>query len=309
MDARITKARLSNLLAYDWLKIIITIVVAVFAGVVVLSTIGTKPTDAQRMHLIFYKDLYVCDDFSSKLEEESDDIFSYEVFTTDYLAMSSDDTYSDMALTARYMAGRRSMLFSSTLTNEESGTPYVDEAVSGCISNDNGQISGILEDLEDYMAAAKEYAGSFYGGDYVNGNMDEEYLSAQFTARVKGDKRYKNDESLAKGIEDEKERIAMLRSSLITIYSALEQGVIEKYSVTVTFDDDSAHTAVYAFKIGTAKTSSLVNLMYFYDSESGAKTSDGICVCIYRPVSSSCNYMRFEALNYIAYLINTYAAV
>lgn len=301
MDARITKARLSNLLAYDWLKIIITIVVAIFAGVVVLSMIGTKPTDEQEIHLIFYKDLYLCDDFSDKLEEETDDIFSYEVFSADSFAMSSDSTYADMALSARYAAGERNMLFSSTLRDEDNDTLYVDEAVLSCYS--------ILENLDDYMADAEEYADSFYGGDYVGGALDEEYLSVQFTARVKGDKRYKNDESLAAGLEDEKERIAMLRSAIITVNSALEQGIIEKYYVTVTLDDDSTQTAAYAYRIGTSKTSSLVNIMYYYNTESGAKTSDGICACIYKPVNEDVTYMRFESLNYIAYLINTYAAV
>lgn len=297
MDARITGSRLSNLLAYDWLKIIITIVVAVFFGVVVLSMIGTRATYAQQIHLMFYKDLYVSGEFSDTLENESNDVFSYEVFSADYFTMSSDSTYSDMALSARYAAGQRSMMFSSTLIDSDSDQPYIDEVVSSCYP--------ILENLDDYLSAAEEYADSFYGGDYINGTLDEEYLSEQFKARVKGDKRYKTEQTLLAGVEDEKERIASLRSSIITISTALEEGVIEKYYVSV---EDGAEGLPYAYKLGTKKMTSLVDLIYTYEADSEVKTSDGICVCVYTPVNESCAYMRYESLNYIAYLINTYAA-
>lgn len=301
MDARITKSRLANELAYDWLKILITIVVAVFFGVVVLSTAGTKPTTAQEMHLIFYKDLYVCSDFSNKLEEEASDIFSYEVLSSDALVMSSDDTYSDMALTARYMAGQRTILVSSTLTDEDAEKPYIEEAVAGCYA--------MIEDLDEYFSDAEDMAKLYYGGDYINGTQDEEYLSAQFRARAKGDKRYTNESKILAGIEDEKDRISMLRSSLITVSAALESGVIEKYSFAVADDDGNyGEEKAYAYLLGTKKMSSMVELMYTYDSESKVKSSDGICVGIYTPLDSSDEYMRFESLNYIAYLINTYAA-
>jgi len=296
MDAKITKSRLSNLLSYDWLKIIITIVVAVFVGVVVFSSVGTRPTTAQEIYLLYYKDLYLCDDYSDKLEETSGDIFSYEVLYSTCFEMSSDSTYGDIALSARFAAGQRNILFSSDKMSEEDEKPYIEAVVSS--------FSGITENVEEYIAAAEEYANSFYGGDYLNGELDEEYLSAQFRSRNAGDKRYKTEEQILSGIEDEKDRIGLLRSSVITINDALENGTIEKYYMTL---EEGGEAVPYALKIGTKKMSGLAELVYYNDAESGAKTSDGICAVFFKPLDSSCEYMRFEGLNYISYLINTYA--
>jgi len=294
MDARITKSRLANELAYDWLKIIITIVAAVFFGVVAISMAGTRPTTAQQMYFIYYEDIYLCDDYSTVINTEG--MFSDEVLLRGYLEMSSDSTYAGMALSARYAAGQRNMLFSSTLIDAENEQPYIEEAVSGAYN--------MIEDLDEYFADAEETANKYYCGDYINGTLDEEYLSEQFRARANGDKRYTNESKILSGIEDEKERISMLRSSLITISTALENGTIEKYSFAAT---DGGEEKTYSYLLGTKKMSSMVKLVYTYDSENKVKSSNGICVSIYT-VDADDEYMRFESLNYIAYLINTYAA-
>lgn len=293
MDARITKSRLSNLISYDWIKIVVTIVVAIFVGVIVLTMAGTRPTTAQEQHFIFYKDLYVSDDYSDTLEE--DGIFSYEVFTTDYFEMSSSSTYGEIALSARFAAGQRNMLFSSTALNDEE-TPYIEAAASSCYA--------MLENIDEYLSDAADYANSFYDGDYINGEIDEEYLSSEFRARAKGDKRYRTESKILSGIEDEKERISLLRSSLITVNAALEDGTIEKYNISV---EDGEEEKPYALMIGTKKMSSLSKVMYYLNDDE-AKTSDGICACFFTPIYEEYNYMRFESLNYLAHLINTYAA-
>lgn len=296
MDARITKSRLSNLFSYDWLRIIITIVVAVFIGIVVLLSIGTKPTTAQQMYLLYYKDLYLSDDYSVNLEENSDKMFSYEILSSSYFEMSSDSTYGETAFSARFAAGQRNILFSSDKISEDDEKPYVEAVVSS--------FSGITENIDEYLSAAAEYANSFYGGDYLNGELDEEYLSSQFRARAANDKRYKTEKKMLSGIEDEKDRISLLRSSLIAVNTAIENGVIEKYYMTL---EEGGESLPYALKIGTKKMSSLAELVYSYDEESGVKTSDGICAVFFKPLDSSCDYMRFEGLNYISYLITTYA--
>jgi len=297
MDARITRTRISNILSYDWLKMIITVVVAIFVGVMVLSMIGTRPTTAQEIYLLYYKDIYLSDDYSDIVDEKSDEIFSYEVFSTNYFEMSSDSTYGSIALSARFAAGQRNMLFSS-IGMADDDTTYVEEASKNCTT--------MIEDVDEYLADAAEYLNAFYGGDYLNGEIDEEYLSEQFRERNKEDKRYKTEEKILAGIEDEKDRINLLRSSLITVNGALENGTIEKYYMAI---EEGGEEKPYAVIIGTKKMSSLVELMYLYDSDTQTRSSEGICACFLSPLNSSCEYMRFESLDFIAYLINTYAAV
>lgn len=293
MDARITKPRLSNLISYDWLKIIATTVAAIFVGVIVLTMAGTRPTTAQEQYLLFYEDLYLSDDYSDTLEE--DGVFSYEVLSKNYFEMSSDSTYGQIALSARFAAGQRNMLFSSTLLTDDE-TPYIKEAFLSCYA--------MIEDVDEYLSDAAEYANSFYGGDYINGTLDEEYLSSEFRARAKGDKRYRTESKILSGIEDEKERISLLRSSIITVNAAIENGTVEKYAMSV---EDGGEEKNYALMIGTKKMSSLSKIMY-YVNDDGAKTSDGICACFFTPLHEEYNYMRFESLNYLSHLINTYAA-
>ena len=47
MDARITKQRLGNLLSYDWLKMLIAIVIAVFLIILLFTMTATRVTNAQ----------------------------------------------------------------------------------------------------------------------------------------------------------------------------------------------------------------------------------------------------------------------
>lgn len=293
MDARITKSRLSNLISYDWLKIIATIVVAIFVGVIVLTMVGTRPTTAQEQHFLFYEDLYLSDDYSDTLEE--DGIFSYEVLSVDSFEMSGSSTYGQIALSARFAAGQRNMIFSSNTLTDDGETTYIAEVAASCYA--------MLENVDEYLLDAAEYANSFYGGDYINGELNEEYLSAEFRSRTKGDKRYRTESKILSGIEDEKERISLLRSSLITVNAALGDGTIEKYNMSL---QEGEEEKPYAVMIGTKKMSSLSKIMYYVNDDE-AKTSDGICACFFTPLHEEYNYMRFESLNYLAHLINTYA--
>ncbi len=102
MDAKITKQRLANLLAYDWLKILVTIAVAVLALVLLFTMTATNPTTAQTFTIYGYTDLRVGTEnmsLDSRLEENK--VFSYDI-----LKIGSESFYGNSYSAAAYTAGR-----------------------------------------------------------------------------------------------------------------------------------------------------------------------------------------------------------
>ncbi len=302
MDAKITKSRLSNMLSYDWLKILAVSVVVVFVWWTVLTLLGADPTVAQSIHFIYYNDIYLGENYDTYSEkfidsEDYDGVFSYEILETNYVEMSSSDTYGNYAFAAKLAAGERSMIFASTQVDEdaeEEGDTYISELVNGYYS--------ILEEIPSYLEAAREYLEPFFGGDIENGSIDSAYLEAQFRERNADDKRYKTEEQIQQGLSDEEDRIVQTRDSLLNILAAEEEGII---SFTSTYIRETETEGVYSILLGTSRLQGIKELMYVRD-ENGTASASGINVCFFLMNKEEEMYMRFEKLNYIDYLITTY---
>ena len=65
MDARITKQRLSNLISYDWLKMLVTILVFVLVLVLLFTMTATRPRKDQEFAIYAHTDLQTDRAFSS----------------------------------------------------------------------------------------------------------------------------------------------------------------------------------------------------------------------------------------------------
>lgn len=302
MDAKINKQRLSNLFSYDWLKIAVLIVASVFFWNVALSTLGTKPTMAQQMFFLYYDDLYAGQD-SDALEkklvktDEADGVFSSEVFECYSLYLSSDPSYAGLALSMRMAAGQYSFGFASN-TEREEGVTYLEEFLSSCYV--------LVEDLDTYFADAEAYFSAYYGEDMENGSLNGPYLEEQFRARCKGDKRYRSEKNIRKGLEEEALRIEKTKNSYLTVKKALFEGVISVQPSTLTSEETGERfTKNYSFDLGGSRLSALSRLLY--REEDGVQTAKDVRLFFFRLTKDAHQYMRFEKLNYLAYLLDTYA--
>ncbi len=306
MDARITKLRLQNVLSYDWIKILVTVVAAIFGWVTVLSLASTKPAYQQQMYFIYYEDIYRGDD-ASTLEErlvdtkDVDGVFSYEIMDASSLYMSSSSTYASLALSARMAAGLYSMmLVSDAVADEEAQTTYLQEFLGGYYP--------LVEEIDEYFSAAEAYLSPFYDGDIENGTLNASYLEEQFRARNEKDKRYRTEKNVQAGLLDEANRIEETRDALFTVLSAIDEGILTLTETQFTdFEKEETVGGTYAICLGTPRMASMRKLMYLYDEETATKYVDGVNVCFFKMSEEDQEYMRFEKLLYVAYLVNTYA--
>lgn len=299
MDAKISKQRLANLLSYEWIKILVSIAVSITALIVLFTAIGTRPTDGQTMYFVYTEEVLKGVDensFEDVLirEKAENSVFSSEVFATTSLFLSTNRRYAGMALAMRDAAGQESIAVTSTRESGE-GTYlqiFVDKHYP------------LMEKMDVYFADAENYFSAYYNEEGV---LNEEYLELAFRARAKGDKRYRTEKKILLGIEEEKERIQQTYESYLAVKDALEKGILsfKATAPTPSQGEEEDLTAYYSLDFSSKNFTSLTRLIYLED-ENGVQSNEGLQVCFFT-LSDDQQYMRFEKLNYIAYLLKTYA--
>ena len=88
MDSKITKKRLSDMLSYDWVKIILTVAGIILIWSFIFSATSTKITNTQLFTVHSYKGNNLLDsNFKNSLNKgfKEEKIFSYEVIETDVI--------------------------------------------------------------------------------------------------------------------------------------------------------------------------------------------------------------------------------
>ena len=132
MDARITKQRLGNLLSYDWLKMLIAIVIAVFLIILLFTMTATRVTNAQTFAVYAYTDLTAGKDFNSLGSTlKTNEVLSYDILETKTEKFSADDRYDIFSL--RRTVGEGTVMFISdvrTYKTDDAGNPVYDENLS-----------------------------------------------------------------------------------------------------------------------------------------------------------------------------------
>jgi len=314
MDAKITKQRLSNLIAYDWVKILVVTVASIFALITLMSMVATKPQNQQNMYLIFYDDILKGTDNSSVEESylsssDSEGIFSYEIMETSSLYMSSDSNYAGMALNMRIAAGQYSIAVVSSNEDPDS-EEREDGKKSTYLENCVSSYTNLIEPVNEYLSAAEEFLSSYYGGDVENGSLDEKYLEEVFRSRNKKDKRYRTEEEISVGLQDEKARIEKTRKSFLSVRQALSEGAIY-IKETTTYNEYGEETGkgYYSICVGTERMASMNKYIYVSSTDENGtevRSVSSLNIVFFYTLSDEENYMRFEKLNYLGYLLDTY---
>lgn len=317
MDARITKQRLSNLISYDWIKILCAIVAAVFVLILLFTMSATRPQRAQEFYIYSYTDLSVGEDFSTLADDlETRGAFSYDVLNinAEYFTGSTGST----AYTVRRSAGMGNVLFvtnNPTYQTDEDGNTVLDDEgdpviaaqsnlysmVSGGLVTGDGATAGAAYDPVYYMDACARYLEQFFGGDWRTSDVLDGTLTPEacFTARNGSDKRYRTEASRAQGIEEERARILKLREDCLAVEQALERGDI---SVT-TLELDGGAVVNAAFDVGGLN--GLRDLVYYTDGETHTTQNVNLVLLFNGTMAQS--DLRFESLSFLSYLIEHYS--
>ncbi len=317
MDARITKQRLSNLISYDWIKILCAIVAAVFVLILLFTMSATRPQRAQEFYIYSYTDLSAGEDFSTLADDlETRGAFSYDVLNinAEYFTGSTGST----AYTVRRSAGMGNVLFvtnNPTYQTDEDGNTVLDDEgdpviaaqsnlysmVSGGLVTGDGASAGAAYDPVYYMDACARYLEQFFGGDWRTSDVLDGTLTPEacFTARNGSDKRYRTEASRAQGIEEERARILKLREDCLAVEQALERGDI---SVT-TLELDGGAVVNAAFDVGGLN--GLRDLVYYTDGETHTTQNVNLVLLFNGTMAQS--DLRFESLSFLSYLIEHYS--
>lgn len=261
MDAKITKLRLSRMLSYDWIKIVITAAAAILVWVLIFTMTATRITSAQQFQVCNYLGNY---SFSTEFNRsysnaQSDGVFSREVIEWDLLDLAANADMAGELLSARVAIESCDVMFVSeepnvnsqkttTIVDGEEKTEYQYTYLETFLNGYRWNLFLLdREDEKGFFKKMEKYLNTYYAGDYTNeGDFDTAKVEKDFRARIKRteDKRYKNENQIQKGLEEEIDRIQKYRAALIEFDGYLNAGIV-KLTKTTVMDEKNPEQVVY----------------------------------------------------------------
>ncbi|MBP5686930.1 MAG: hypothetical protein J6W87_04015 [Clostridia bacterium] len=210
MDSKVTKKRLSEFLAYEWIAIIVVAVVSIIAWEAILSFAAVKLKPGQTFTFVYDTNVRSTDKLYDKLQSG---VFSYDVIGG---VSFESAVYDDSVLYAKIDTDMIDAIITDSLG---------DETVRAKTLIDNRNIYSPVTLCED----ALEYAGRFYNGDEI----DKQKVAAYFLDRMRKDNRYRSDEAKAQGIEEETQRIKDVKEKaekLLAAFAAADDRLFFRYT-------------------------------------------------------------------------------
>lgn len=201
MDNRLTKRRLSDFLAYEWIMTIIAIVAAILVWELIYTVSATRLSVGQQFKFYLDEDIssnYSVHEILVPTPGENGKTFSYEILSVDTEKLVS----SYNVLSVRLSVQEGDAIFTSSALKDDG------KVRAKSVADDFS-----VYDMNSLLNGAKEYLSQFTinGGNIYNpDDYDDNAIRAYFDTRMKGDKRFKTDAEKEKGRADEIARIKKL---------------------------------------------------------------------------------------------------
>ena len=251
MDAKITKKRLSRMLSYDWLKMVLAAAAIIIAWTLIFTMTATRITPAQQYTVFNYDGNrpFSMTKFNKVYDDAFDrDIFSHEVIKATSYDMTTTGSNLHTVMDSRLQTDEGDAIFVS-----KEGDPDFP------IKDDDGNVIGYeytylqtfvmrygyyLYDINDYLDYMKKYLNKYYidengNPDYENGVLNEEKVEQDFRTREKNDKRFKTEKQKKAGVKKDIERIQKYRDALVQFYKYLnEDKVISLEYTTIKMENE-----------------------------------------------------------------------
>ena len=297
MDARITKQRLGNLLSYDWLKILLSVVAAVAVLVVFFTMVGTRPSSAQTFTVFCHEDLTAGSDFHTLADTlENEEVFSYDILSVGTESFSKGS--SSTIFSTRRTVGTGNVYFvpdEAQKYNEEDGKLIEDSnqlvyLSGGTVYHGEGS-QGSYYDTKYFLEECENYIAKFY----KNGELNEPAVRECFLNRNGKDKRFRTKAKKEAGIEQEKARIKKLHDDYEFVMNAFADGTLSHID-----ERKNAEGETYNFGISLAGLKGLGELVTF-NTEGSAPVALMILRNNYKD-----NNLRYETVSFLRYLVKEY---
>lgn len=305
MDNKLTKKRLSDFLAYEWILTIIVAAAAIIVWELVYTVSAVRLTTGQSFKFYYDENVASLGD-GYFYEMLSDDVFSYDVKELSSESLSS----SYNVLSTRLSVFEGDVIFTDCVAKED-GNVRAAELVDQYGYN----YERLLSDAKSYLSAFLKTEGE---NPLVYENLDENKIIANFNARAK--KRvYKN--SLRAGeisFNDELDRIKKLcaeTSDFERLLSCGKEGLFYRYtryeqSAKNASDKDKA---AYETLVGKEKDAGRENAVYGIDlgvltggknsvtkyvKRAGEADASGVTILVF-DFKSEQEDLQYEAISFI----------
>lgn len=303
MDARITKSRLANFLAYDWLKILFTALAAIGLLALLFTTIATDPRDDQMYDVYVYENLEGGEDALTMGDVLlSKKVFSYDILTANAETFSGNP-YAAAAFNARRAAGTgRALFIADTPPEEEGGRTGFEQFVDNyTVGTESDPVFEMLFSADVLFEETGEYLAGVFGEDWrAGGPLLEGAAERCFSARNSADKRFKTEEQRQEGIKLEERRLQKLRDDLLFVEQAFSEGVLSYRAVTTSYGEE------LNVGIKLRGLSKLSKLCYYAETEGDTKkqTTDNVILAFFNNGSGS--DLDYESVSFLRYLVEAY---
>ena len=199
MDNKITKRRLSDFLAYDWIMMIASILAAIVLWELVYGIVSIKLTPGQQFKIYY-------DQGTTSNERAVDFLNDNNVLSYDILEVDIEQLISDAnVLTTRLSVYEGDIII--TDAREIDGAVRAKQVVD---TTSIYTLDGMLLDAKNYLKKFLKDGITADGAELDYANLDEQKIRDNFIVRQKGDNRFRKDEQIENGVKLECQRIEKL---------------------------------------------------------------------------------------------------
>ncbi len=295
MDNKITKSRLSNFLAYEWILIILVVVIAMVGWELIYTMTGVRLTVGQTFKVYYDETVLSSNDqaFYELYKFKTDDsIFSYDVIEVNTEGLTSD--YN--VLSVRLSTYEGDIIITDTAKGEEEGAQSRAEYILNNFRMYD--LDSLCEDAEDYL---KSYLKNGETDALKYENLDQNKIASKFKERMRKDNRFRGEENTANGIELEKERIKTLCEEVSFFKNFLQNASSEMfYKHTLT---EELGEKRYGLKADALKNGALNADTYFRNRTDGS--SKGVVIMTFDFLEHQPD-LQFETVSFMNMCIRNF---
>ena len=308
MDNKLTKKRLSDFFAYEWILTIIVVIAAIVVLELVYTVSATRLSAGQQFKYYLDEDLSAFGnssvyDLLDVNVGENGNTFSYDVLSVESENLNS----SYNVLSVRLSVQEGDAIFTSSAEKED-GTVRAKSIID----------EFPVYDIESLLESAKDYLAQFKSGD---SGFDEDKIRAYFDERTKGDNRFRTDAERKEGQNNEIARIKKLAKDVEDFETILNSGRenlffgYTKYEQAAGGDvNDKTYGAAYAkesarlYGINMAALTGGKKNVSDYLQINGGGSAENVVLLLF-DFSSYQKDLQFESISFVNTLVKAFSDI
>ena len=330
MDIKITKKRLSNLISYDFLKIILACVAVIVVWSLLFTTLGTIITEGQQFYPVVFEGVNGYSDGNFKLLEtlkkegsasDGGSALSFDVLETSVTEIISAGSYSaSYMLTVRLSAGEGDVIIiggGNEEYDEESGN--MSDLLSLVSNRTLCSIDKLLDSAYIYTVKNGFISETENGYEVDREKIKDFFITQRIPSARNYRRTYVDEKTISDGVENEIKRIEQIYLNYLAIKKAIENAKERGedflwYAKPVYIDgDNTVYGEENAYGIDIAKLvrskadgeEDIKKLWYTFD-ENGNTTIAGLVFGVIDRFSEQSD-LQYETLGALSYIIRTYS--